>query len=539
MLAPLEKGWALAVPPPPPPRFPTGIYAIVRVDKVANAPAATTACPNVKHIDKYLNCYYLALLGNPAVAGLALQIHWDTLNPAEPAYAGDPNAYNWHNLQYAFDSVDTWNTANPSLPKTIQLLVSPGFFTPGWVMKNLDSCDGLFDSSQPTATSDCGKVTFKGFTECGDDVGCNTTTKYPACSNCYELPMPWNNDYQDAWTGFLQALNAQYGSKASLVSIAVAGPTASSVEMILPNDNNSNVPDGFNVLPASTPDNMWLGLLKHKNKGTAPPYPDDTFVDEWNKAIDTYASVFSGLTLVVTTGSGLPDLAVSPETSSSTSLVTAECSKSMTNDCVAEATILYHFAGSGVGGYNGKATQSSGVEASRLPDGNLGLDGVKSLTQSTMSMFSPSTLILGGAQFNKPFSDSAADTQAEGCFKGLSSILCSSLTAEQAAYDALDVFFLGTQGVNPLTGETWSFSATLGSAPLNYLQIYDDDINYATGTTSTQSVVPYSFDGSDFATASLGPTFSASAQTLLDAVRDQLSSIAKAEPICPLGTTCR
>src|SRR6266852_3658895 len=100
-------------------------------------------------------------------------------------------------------------------------------------MSKLTNCDGLFKSPPTTTQSDCGKATFQGFTECGNNVGCNTTMEYTGCSNCYVLPVPWAQDYKDDWRAFLKALNIKYGSDSSLVSIAVAGPTAASVEMIL------------------------------------------------------------------------------------------------------------------------------------------------------------------------------------------------------------------------------------------------------------------------------------------------------------------
>jgi hypothetical protein len=179
-----------------------------------------TPGPPTKAIDDYLKTFYFGLLNNSA--GLALQIHWNTLNPNDPKT--DPNPYSWNYVQDAFDSVDTWNAAYPRSPaKTIQLVVSPGFFTPDWVTPKLTSCDGLFDSlfrySLPTPTSGCGRVTFQGFKECGNYAGCGADM---ICSDCYVLPMPWDPTYKADWTAFLKALNSKYGSNSSLVSIAVA-----------------------------------------------------------------------------------------------------------------------------------------------------------------------------------------------------------------------------------------------------------------------------------------------------------------------------
>src|ERR1700691_5885206 len=82
-------------------------------------------------------------------------------------------------------------------------------------------------------------------------------------------------------------------------------------------------------------------------------------------------------------------------------------------DCAAETTILSYFAQATVGGANAKATQTSGMEASRVGvTGNLRVSGVKLLSQSTAQFTSPSSQVLGGAQFNTTFS---IDTLAEGC----------------------------------------------------------------------------------------------------------------------------
>ena len=111
------------------PRIPVGIYAVVRVEEAT----ATYGSD--------LSGLYATLLGNQAVSGLAIQVHWDTLNPLPPTETG---AYTWDPVDQAFASVALWNTENPNAttPKTIQLIVSPGFNSPQWVRDELTSCDG-------------------------------------------------------------------------------------------------------------------------------------------------------------------------------------------------------------------------------------------------------------------------------------------------------------------------------------------------------------------------------------------------------------
>ena len=193
------------------PRRPRGIYAVVNVEDEINQQRGN---PTTTQLDSFFKTFYSSLLNNPAISGLALQVHWDTVNPSAPPAA---NAYLWNYADDAFAQAAAWNAANPSgVPKTIQLIVTPGFQSPQWVLNQLTSCDGLFQTPAVTPPNTCGKVTFTGYQESGDST---------------ELPLPWNPVYKSAWQTFLTALAARYGSNPALVSIAVAGPTASSAEM--------------------------------------------------------------------------------------------------------------------------------------------------------------------------------------------------------------------------------------------------------------------------------------------------------------------
>src|ERR1700733_8395873 len=185
------------------PRRPRGIYAVVNVeDGVKANPSMTTA-----QVDAYFNNLYQGLLSNPAISGLTLQVHWDTLNPNAP---GSAAPYLWNYVDDAFAAAAAWNTQNPTqAPKTIQLIVTPGFQSPQWILSQIPSCDGLFQTPVATPSSACGTATFTGYQEGGDGT---------------VLPLPWNPVYKGAWQAFLTALAARYGSNPALVSIAVAGP---------------------------------------------------------------------------------------------------------------------------------------------------------------------------------------------------------------------------------------------------------------------------------------------------------------------------
>jgi hypothetical protein len=461
----------------PPPRVPAGIYAVVRVEEVLKHGYGNVSAPT-SGVNSYFTTFYNLLLSNQAVSGLTLQVQWDTLNPNPP---GDAKAYFWDYVQDAFDGVDDWNTGHPANRKTIQLIVTPGFNSPQWVLDEFYSCDPIFENVVDFFYPNCGKVTFKGFNEGGDST---------------ELPLPWNATYQAAWKTFLQALAAKYnGPNSPLVSIAVAGPTAASAEMILPNNNNPNNPntptqqfaqhgDGGGKLKSFSPNEMWTVLLQlfyfmgptcpgNLTEPTCQP-TDHAFIDAWDRAIDTYGEVFSGLTLVVTTGNGLPDLGGQIPSVITTPIdFKNDCLAVVDMDCQAETTILSYFAEPyPVGGSNAKATQTSGLEAAHEGPGNLGTNGVKFLSQQTDAP-SPSALtsqILGGAQFNNPISKYSAEQASAGT---------SAEDINQGLYNGLQDFFTGT-----IVGTQYCETDVLmpqdsGPAPLNYLEIYYQDIVYA------------------------------------------------------------
>lgn len=438
-------------------RVPTGIYAVVPVETVV-APLQTEGLSR-KAVNSRLISFYGGLLNNPAISGLTLQIHWDTVNPHPPAHA---SPYFWDYVDDAFSAVQSWNDNNPSAtPKTIQLIVTPGFNSPQWMLNELKSCDGLFYSPQVLPEASCGKVTFSYFKEGGDSM---------------ELPLPWNTTYQAAWMAFLEALAARYNGQSALVSVAVAGPTAASAEMILPNDANSGGQPQFMAFGGADimPSDIWKALLQLEFPDN-PAYwgTDQAFIEAWNQAIDMYGEVFSNITLVATTGNGLPKF---PSTTGPFPTPTApidfspDCVHDENMDCQAETTILSHFVQSSVGGSNAKATQTSGLEATR-PPGNLGEVGVRYLSQQTAGS-SLTSQILGGAQFNSPLSKNNGAEDEGG-----------SPIFAQALFNMLQDFFTGTNAAG-----LYCEPSVPTPAPLNYLQIYYQDIQFASSRGSTKSV---------------------------------------------------
>lgn len=532
---------------------PRGIYVAVSiVDEIAALNAASPPPPTQQQLDEGFSEFYQGLLENPAVAGLALQVHWDTVNPHGPD--GKLKPYFWNYVDEAFRSAKAWNDANPSeTPKTIQLILLPGFQSPSWLIEHkIPSCNGLFHSPHPIEPpSDCGTVTFTGFAEPQD-----STT----------FPLPWNSAYKKAWRTFLKEAAARYGSNPLLVSVAVAGPTSASAEMIVPNDANSDptqYPDNVGLSPSD----MWLKLqvFHYENQ---PEYQgtDLAFIEEWEDAIDTYSKIFHGITLVVTTGNGFPNFVGAPEIVPP--MLEEDCAPDKNPDCAAEAKILAYFMQASVGGDNAKASQTSGMVASHevANMNDMGVPGVKQLSQLTETETSASTQVLGGSQFSAKFSSGILK---EGCTEtfppkpsGPLPAGCSASTlamclatkmnacipvacipdaclapgvtpskiakfgtygavpakdlisAEQGLYNVLSFFFEGT-------GAAPAFSGTVGSAPapMNFMQVYSDDIQYATANMSAPGLV---VEGN-------GET-QVTAQSLLDLASAQLVTIEEPPP---------
>jgi hypothetical protein len=521
------------------PRTPRGIYAVVNVEENIKKEQAANPSVTPAELKSYFVNLYKDLLDNPAVSGLALWVNWSALNPNPPSA---PSAYDWTVVDDAFSQASAWNSRNPSKPpKTIQLIPLPGFQTPPWLLAQIPSCDGLFQSPPQTPPLRCGKATFAGFVE-GRGVR--------------ELPLPWNPLYKNSWRTFLTALAARYRSSPVFVSISVAGPTASSEEMILPDNANTPKQEQFGGL---LPNAMWLKLLAFHLPGK-PLYQhsDQIFIDEWQTAINTYAEIFSGITLIAATGSGFPNLALRGFT------VPAEFSAACPNpnmDCAAEMTIMSYFARTSVGGANAKAAMEDGMEASRASFGrfNLGVDGIKLIARTTAQYPSPSAHLLGGAQFNSSFTNF---TLTEGCLSKFpprpldrpagctippfcttqmcmptacipQACLAPGVTSsdlagfqtfkdvprkdlispEQALYNVLKVYFDRTPAAS-------SFGATRGPTQLSFLQIYAVDFQYAAAhVRDSQPVVQTS-----------GTTISVSAQDLLNQASQKVFEIAEHNP---------
>jgi hypothetical protein len=175
---------------------------------------------------------------------------------------------------------------------------------------------------------------------------------------------------------------------------------------------------------------------------------------------------------------------------------------------------------------------------------NLGVPGVKLISQSTDLFTLPSKRILGGAQFGKAFSTFPVEEGCTAVFppsgyasvddvpvgkipaaclnpantKSLTSLGFTTfdqvteaaylISPEQAEYNVLTWFFDNT-GVGSY------FSGTNGTAPLNYVQVYGPDITYATDNSSNKAPVVMG-----------GTTLKITAQMLLNEASESLGLIA-------------
>ena len=473
------------------PRTPHGIYATVGIKMYEDNYLKTHSSVPA---DYFTGTVYPQLLANPDLSGITLYVYWSMVNPNP----GAPLPSDMGLINDLFNTVEAYNSTNQT-HKTIQLVVTPGIHSPKWLLGSigmndgmLTSCNYLFDKTYPSppAGGECGKVTFSGFDQGGYDNKTGAATQQ-------DLPMPWDSTYKTAWQTFLTALNAEFGSKPELVSIAVAGPTASSEEMILPANQNTH---GIAQLNGLTPNQMWNKLLAHHYTSAYKDHmkyhkSDVAFVDEWANAIDFYGKNFSEITLTVSTGDGLPNLDAPLLTDVPCNAKTETCSFTIptspidfstvchpgTMDCAAEATILAYFNQSSVGGPNAKSTQMDGMKGG-AKQGNLALPGVKLISESTDVYTSPSQRILGGSQLAKPFSSDAEGATSEGACP-------STCSPEQALYNVLAEFFDGTnQSLTFPSGTVPKVGGDPGSAPLNYLQIWGVDITYASDSAYNPQV---------------------------------------------------
>jgi len=496
-----------------PPRQPVGIYDRLVIQGGTDALISNNIA---------------AALANPAISGILAAMQWSDLNPTSSTNGLD-GTNDWRTMDDLFNDVEQWNADHSTnTPKTIQLTISAGFHSPPWVFSNLMSCDAMFlTNSQGSivTTNSLGNLVLIGVDTTNVMANCGWASflqsEDHADPTVLPLPLPWNPFYKNAWKSFIQAVAGKYGTNTLLVSIDVAGPTASSSEIILPNEIN----DPTNYL-------KWNPIFALEFPGDPSLTNSDTvFIQEWEDAIDMFGNAFTNLTLAVATGSGLinflmtngapyPNYTVLPGFSPNC-CDTNNLARLM--DCAAETTILAYFLNPQHGGNNAKAIQEDGFSAGGVNetfrDGDLGSHAIKWLAENTATGNAPlpgSTNVvsraLGGLQMggNGGAAIITQNPNTEGC--NLPDGDCTNISPEQAIYNVFTAYFDGTT-----VGSNYGIPPILSSnLVLNYLQIYNEDITYANDNTNPVPVV----DG-------FGNTNNLTAQMLFTNASFQFSGIAE------------
>jgi uncharacterized protein (TIGR03437 family) len=406
------------------------------------------------------------------------------------------------------------------------------------VLNQIPSCDGLFLSPAQTPSSNCGTATFNGFVEGNGGV----------------LPLPWDQFYKTSLATFLTAVAAQYGTNQALVSISITGPTAASTEMIMPNDVNSPDQSQFGGI---TPKDMWLKLLAFAYPTQLAYQKSDQFlIDAWDAAIDSMGQIFTGLTLPTWTGDGFPNLATTGFTVPSAFV--ADCPV-VNMDCAAETTILSHLADPTVASSDGKGTGEAGVRGFKLTGAsNLSADSARLLAQRTAQQTLPAGQILAGDQFSGSVSASPAkegctamfpppaDKAPIGCTIPASCttdacvpVACIPQACLAPGVTPASIAVYGTYGRVPAddlispeqglynvltnyfdnTAAAANFAGTLGTAPENYLQIYNGDFVHAAAHATPVPVQAGT------------TTVSTTMQNILNLASQQLLAISEPAPV--------
>jgi len=330
---------------------PKGIYAVIAIDNYG----------------VYDTNYVNQIIANPAVCGLTIREQWRNVEPTEG--------------NYDFSRIDAAVSRATLLNKTIQLIIVPGFYTPDWVLSQIDSCES-FLTNPDTIPAPCGKL--KMIVPYGND-GDDTLW----------FPLPWNSLYKQKWQNFLNAMAQKYNGNSTVVSIALGGPTSVSCEMTMP--------EWWKYW-------KWQNILKlfyplgdqHRNSNLA-------FVEEWKNSIQLYDQVFVNKSIIVTMANALISF---PSYSSE----------------AARDTILEYFKNVNYLN-NFKGTQTSGLMACH--DYPNDVEKVKELTLHN---------IKGGAQFAMPVYSFPNEMGCDSC----GGTPCTGIAPDSAIRKVLAVFFDST-----------------------------------------------------------------------------------------------
>src|ERR1700733_11087056 len=175
-------------------------------------------------------------LNNPNISGVAFQIRWSDIEPVQ-------GKLDWSKLDQLFNAAE-------SSKRWVQLLVFPGFFSPGWAL------EGAQTESFPIQYG-------------------------PGRGTVMKLPMPWDTVYLNRWFAFLKQLSDRYGKSPAFRVVAADGPTSVSAEMTLPD----------------TPEDVetWLRVS----------YTPRKYIETWQKVLQVFSANFPNQYISLIVGSGL------------------------------------------------------------------------------------------------------------------------------------------------------------------------------------------------------------------------------------------
>lgn len=498
----LSSDAVLAMADAPSVTVPHGVYAHVDFEDVllgvlqqagfAGSLYPCAAVPNAYRdiVHAQLRGVYQDLLTNPAVTGIRAGISWcrvQTKDPAcpphqNPCYVVPDDGNDW-------SYVDDFFVEASAAGKSIQLIMTPGIYSPAWLIDKLPDCTRVLESPSPAMLPPCGRVTFATYPE--QRIGPDGPLVLP-------MPVPWDSDYRTAWNRFLADLAARYTGKNTLYpgvleSIGIATPICASNEMILPSSANGSYVDvSLKGKPVRLPaDMVWTTLVQNGFSGN-PIYavaPGQVFIDSWDQAIDDSQAIFSGVTLLLSVddGANFPGLAIAPETGDGQvydALSAPECAGNETPSCLAKVAVLYHWmysptpAGQVV---NLKVAESDGMTA-RSPAAfggtGIGVQGVKFLSAYMPPSNEPALPgpIFAGAQFDFAVTKMK---QQEGCLtyqanKPMDD--CHPLSFEQAAFNVFTAFFANT---GPTPAALFDAADNGQAYPIQFVSVASSDIQFA------------------------------------------------------------
>jgi Beta-galactosidase len=160
---------------------------------------------------------------NPNTSGVTFRTSWADVEPQDG--------------KFNFSQIDTVFANAEKNGKWVELILIPGFGTPGWALRGVQS--GTF-----------------------------AIPYGPGAGTLLALPVPWDRTYLSRWFAFLKVIADRYGGKNSFRKIAAAGPTSVSAEMSLPESRNDIV--------------LWRQL----------GYTSEKYIDAWRQTFSAYSATF-------------------------------------------------------------------------------------------------------------------------------------------------------------------------------------------------------------------------------------------------------